>query len=131
MKGESMRGVTGPSGGRQRARATIACALSSFVLVACTLHDTRATDEVVPTCPNPAPLDKSEAALPGRFIVVLKDHVRVDDFACRIAAQDVKITAKMSRMRMVGVNASPAAIARLRCDVDVKAVSPDEPTIAN
>ena len=114
-----------------RVRAHIVCALSSLVLVACTFHSTEAADEAVPVCANPAPLDKSQAAIPGRFIVGLKDGVKVDDFANRVAAPDLTVKSKMNRLRMLEIEATDAAIARLRCDVDVKAISSDEPTTVN
>jgi hypothetical protein len=107
------------------------CALSSFVLLACTFHNTSADDEVVPTCPNPAPLGKAEAAEPGKLIVTLKENVSADDFARRVASQEVTISSKVRRLRMVGISATPQAVARLRCDIDVKSISPVEPTIAD
>jgi hypothetical protein len=113
------------------ARAHIVCALASFSLAACTFHSTEAADAALPTCANPAPLYRSIAAIPGKFIVGLKDAVKVDDFANRVAASDVTVKSKMNRLRMLEVEATDAAIARLRCDVDVEAISSDEPTIAN
>lgn len=112
-------------------RAHLVCMLSSLGLAACTSQSTKAVDEVAPACATPAPLNKSDAAEPGRYMVTLEEHVSVDDFANRVAARDLTITAKMGRLRMVGVGVTPAALARLRCDPEVQSISPVEPTVAD
>jgi hypothetical protein len=114
-----------------RVRAHIVCALASFSLVACAAPSSGAADDAVPTCANPAPLEKSGAVVPDRYMVKLKERISVDDFAKRVAAADLTITSRIGRLRLVGVNVTPAALARLRCDPEVQSISPVEPTVVN
>lgn len=65
------------------------------------------------------------------YLIALKSKASVDHFAERVVAEDVVISSKMSAVRVAAVRASLAAVARLRCDMDVQSISVDEPTVAN
>lgn len=123
----------GTSNGRLHSSARIFFCFLTLVTVACSSQSLTPSGPL-PSCDNPAPLDASAASEGTEmrtYLIALKGKVSVDHFAERVAAEDVLISSKMNAVGIVAVSASSAAVARLRCDVEVQSISMDEPTIAN
>jgi hypothetical protein len=102
----------------------LSVALRLVAVLACiALCSCRSTQlDVVPACANPAPLEgKYDRRAPGYFITI---NGSVPEFWSTLARWDheysMHVDSKYSKTNEIQVTATPAEVARLRCDPAVR-----------